>query len=139
MEEKLRQKYLEAQSVDKQVQQVKEQLGQVDEQIANLNSVMESLEECRTIQEGDELLVPLTNGIFIEAIAKGTQSVRMNVGSDTVIDKSIDGAKQMLKKQEDELTEIRERLSEFRQELAIKSERVHAQAQEALKEYEQNV
>ncbi|MFP4424026.1 MAG: prefoldin subunit alpha [Candidatus Woesearchaeota archaeon] len=136
MEEKLRQKYIEAQSIDKQAQQIQEQLSQVNQQIENLNSVIESLEELKTIKEGDELLVPITNGIFFEAIAKKTENVKINVGSETVLEKGIDDAKKMLKKQEDELNEIRERLNEFSQELAIKSERVHKEAQEALKEYE---
>ena len=134
-ENKLKQKYLEMQTIQQQANQVREQLSQLQEQVDEIHLVASSLDELKDINKGDEILVPIVNGIFIKAQVLDTDHVKMNVGSGTVTDKTIDQAKTLLLSQAGEIEEIRDKLSGLFEELSKRALSIEKESQELIEEY----
>ncbi|KYK26006.1 hypothetical protein AYK26_00995 [Euryarchaeota archaeon SM23-78] len=100
-------KYIQLQLLDQQIKQVQQYLQTFDQQLVEIRSVISSLKELSTLKKGDQILAPIASGIFIKAKLEDNQEVRVNVGSSTVVTKSIEGAIKMLQEQEAEITQYR--------------------------------
>ena len=105
-----REKYVEMQFLDKQIKQLQTQSQNLEEQIQEINYIVDSLEEVKEVKEGDEILVPISNGIFITAQVKECTNLKVNMGSNTVVDKSIKGTQDMLLNQAQEIHDIQKNL-----------------------------
>jgi prefoldin alpha subunit len=97
--ESRREKLLELQFLDGQIKQAEQQISQVEEQIFEVNSLIDSLSELKTAKKGQEILVPVANGIFIKAKIEDKESLKVNVGGGVVVEKTIDNTIEMLKEQ----------------------------------------
>ncbi|MCF7871571.1 prefoldin subunit alpha [Candidatus Woesearchaeota archaeon] len=92
------------------MQQLYQQYQQLNDHINKLNNAKEQLEntkqaidEFEKIQGNEEILAPIANGIFINAKLLDSKKLKVNVGSDLVIDKTIDETRELLQKQEKEI------------------------------------
>jgi prefoldin alpha subunit len=94
-----REKLLELESLDGQIKQIEEQMIQIEEQMLEVGFLIENLSEIKNIKAGEEILVPLANGIFIKARIADLNSLKVNVGSGVVVDKTLDETIEMLKEQ----------------------------------------
>ena len=88
-EEHMKKLYMEMQMCNYQMKQVEEQLKQVDTQLVDVDSVFDSLASVENAKTGDEILIPISNGIFLKAKVDDNSSLFVNVGSDTVVKKSM--------------------------------------------------
>ena len=94
-----REKLLELQSLDAQIKQIEEQMVQIEEQIFEVDSLIDNLHEIKNVKAGEEILVPVANGIFIKAKIENTSNLKVNIGSGVVVDKTLDETIDMLKEQ----------------------------------------
>jgi prefoldin alpha subunit len=99
--------YLKLQMIDQQVRQLQQYLQTFDQQLIEIKSVISSLKELSALKKGDSILAPVANGIFIKAKLEDNQEVKVNVGNNTVVTKSIDDTVKMLQGQEAEITQYR--------------------------------
>ena len=99
--------YLKLQMIDQQVRQLQQYLQTFDQQVIEIKSVISSLKELSALKKGDLIFAPVANGIFIKAKLEDNQEVKVNVGHNTVVTKSIDDAVKMLQGQEAEITQYR--------------------------------
>jgi prefoldin alpha subunit len=99
--------YLKLQMIDQQVRQLQQYLQTFDQQVIEIKSVISSLKELSALKKGDLIFAPVANGIFIKAKLEDNQEVKVNVGHNTVVTKSIDNAVKMLQGQEAEITQYR--------------------------------
>ena len=58
----------------------------------------------------EEILFPLANGIFASGKLVNDTKLRMNVGNDVVVEKSVDEAIELMKKQHDEIASYKHEL-----------------------------
>lgn len=137
-EDKLREKYIEMQVLDKQIKQVQEQIMQLDEQMADLGGVLVNLEDLKSVEEGSEILVPVSNGIFIKAEVKSIEKVGVNVGSDTVVMKTIEESQQLLTSQNMEIQDVQQKMVDALQDLMAQARRIETQAQQMISEYDKD-
>ena len=109
-DEKLQEKYMEFKLLQHQIEKVREQIQAFETQVEELGNVGESLGQLENIQQGTEILVPVSGGIFITAEIKDTKNVTVNVGAGTVVQKSFQEAKQLMDSQAQEVIRYREDL-----------------------------
>jgi prefoldin alpha subunit len=119
-------KYMQLQIIDQQAKQLQQYLQVFDQQLMEIKSVINSLQELSKLKKGDSILAPLASGIFVKAKLEDNNEVRVNVGSGTVVTKTIDDAVKMLEAQEAEIVQ-------YRSETMVKLEELIKQA-EALQE-----
>ena len=85
MKEDVKEKYLELQMLNSQLQQLQQQIRNADMQSAEMDKISFAIEEAKSIKKGQEMLVPLGQGIFIKAKAEDASSVIMSVGADVAV------------------------------------------------------
>lgn len=100
-------KFLQMQMLDQQIKQVQQYLQSFDQQLLEIRSVIDSLNELSKLKKGDSILAPIANGIFIKAKLEDNKDVRVNVGNNTVVTKTIEDAVKMLEGQEAEINQYR--------------------------------
>lgn len=100
-------KYVQLQMVDQQARQLQQYLQTFDQQLLEIRSVIISLNEFAKLKKGDSILAPIANGIFVKAKLEESHEVRVNVGNNTVVTKTIEGAVKMLEGQEAEINQYR--------------------------------
>ena len=70
----------------------------------------QSLEDAKDIEQGTEILVPLSSGIYAKAELKGNKNFIVNVGSNIALVKDIDSTKKLIESQIDEIKKLQENL-----------------------------
>lgn len=100
-------RYIQLQMVDQQARQLQQYLQTFDQQLLEIRSVITSLNELAKLKKGDSILAPIANGIFVKAKLENSQEVRINVGNNTVVTKTIGSAIKMLEGQEAEINQYK--------------------------------
>jgi len=104
--EEIQQKYIEMQFLMQHMQQLQQQSQMIEQQFLELKAVDESLNSLTNSKEDTKSFSLIGAGIFAESQIKNTQNILMNVGSKVVLRKTIPEAKELLKKQMQELEKI---------------------------------
>ena len=113
-QQKLQEIYVELQVLQQQVQQYQQQLQEIEQQLMNVARVQQNLNEFKELEEGTEILVPLSAGIFAKAQIKDSKNLNVNVGSDVIVVKDVDSTNELLAEQVKELMNAQ---SEFANQL----------------------
>ena len=118
-EENQQQKYLQLQMLQQQIEQISQNAELMNQQLTEIEDSQEALKQLQETPEGNEILTPIANGIFIEAAIKNTEKLTINVGADVAIEKTapevitmLDGHKEELRKNLVEINTVLESLSE---------------------------
>lgn len=106
MSDESKEKYLELQMLNSQMQQLQQQIQNAEMQSSEMARLAVSIEESKNIKNNQPLLVPLGQGIFLRAKAEEPKEVIMSVGADVVVEKSLDEAEDIVKRQQNELNSI---------------------------------
>lgn len=99
-------KYLELQMLNNQLRQIQQQIQSIEQQAQEMDRLSVALGEAKSIEKGQDLLVPLGQGIFLRSKADNMDNVIISVGADVVLEKSFDEALEIVKKQLLELNSI---------------------------------
>ena len=98
---------------------IKEVIARMDDNLAEINNIKESLEELSLLEEKD-ILVPIANGIFFKAKITDKDNLKVNVGHDTVLDKTIPETLELLEVQRQEILSSKEQAVKYFEELVRK-------------------
>ena len=109
-EKKAQELYMEFQVLDKHIKQLQNQLEAVTHQLLELHTTSNSLDEFRKINNGKEIFVPLSSGIFAKADIKDTSELLVNVGAGVVVKKDIVSAKKLIQNQIEEIQKIQKQM-----------------------------
>jgi prefoldin alpha subunit len=105
-EEKLRERFSEFQMLQQQMEQLNEHINLLNQQNVELEVSKEALKEFANSEDG-EMLAPIANGIFVKAKTSESKSILVNVGSDVVVEKTVEQVVAMLEsRQQDTLKQI---------------------------------
>ncbi|MBD3164612.1 prefoldin subunit alpha [Candidatus Woesearchaeota archaeon] len=132
-QEELQKKYMEYQMISQKIQQLQQQLQSSEQQMADIMATLQSLDEYKELNEGDEILFPLNNGIFGKAALKKSDNLLVNVGTGTVVNKPIDATKELIEKQKEEMEHIRSQIDEKIKELANRASGLEEELSSAAK------
>jgi len=110
MNDQIKQKYMELQILSEEINQIETYIKNLQNQLIELTGVGEALIEFSNSNKGKSLLAPLGAGLFVKSQIQDTNSVLMNIGSNTVIKKSIPGAKKIIDEQLTKLNKLIENI-----------------------------
>ncbi len=99
----MQQKYMEMQYMQQHIAEYQKQLEQIDSQLKECDLIIEGLDYISKKKEGNELLVPISNGIFAKANLADNSSMIVNVGSNVAVEKNIDDTKVLIGQQKAEM------------------------------------
>ena len=136
-EKKAQEKYIEMKILEEQMKEVQKQAATVEQQLMELSSVVESLDEFKKAKRGDELLVPISSGIFVKAQLKEDNGFLVNVGANTVVSKGIDPTKKLMEKQVEEMRGLHLKINMKMEKLALKASTIEAELQELVSKIQQ--
>lgn len=88
-QEQLNELYLKLQMIDQQIKQVQAQQQQVEQQLTDIAQVKEALGDLESVQNGNEILVPVAGGIFLKATLDDPNTIFLNVGAHVNVKKSL--------------------------------------------------
>jgi len=110
-EDEQRETQMQMQMLEQQMNALQQQLQSVDEKIGTAQELKKSMEEFKDLKVGDEILIPISNGIFAEAKLLNNKILKINVGSGIVADKTVDQTQEIIERQIIDLKKIREQSS----------------------------
>ncbi len=102
--------YMEVKALDEQIKSMNAHLERIDEQIAELDSNKNVLNKFSDLKVGDELKVPITSGVYINAELKNTKKLLVNVGAGMTVEKTPEQVTKILDSQLTELVKYREQV-----------------------------
>ncbi len=101
--EKLKQKYLQLQILQQQMEQLSEQMEQLSQQNAELDASVEAVKALEKQNPGTEFLAPVADGIFVAGSLKETNKLLVNMGADVAVEKTVQEVAALLEQQKDSL------------------------------------
>ena len=110
-EQLIQQRYAELYQIDMNIRQVQQQVEAINQQLLELEAVMQSLDELQKIDKNAEATCMFTPGIFVKAKITDTEKVLLNVGGGTIVEKTVDQAKDILQSQNAELRTLQDELT----------------------------
>ena len=118
---KLQQKYLELQIIDQSMKQIHKQLQMIEAQMAEIALTKEAINDLSTVQEGSEIISPISSGIFLKSSLLDSKKLLVNVGSGTVVEKTIPETIKIIEDQEVEIRKTYDVLAQELQKLGTKA------------------
>jgi len=108
----MQKRYIEYQVLEQQIKQLQQQMEKIDAQMNEAASVEQSIEDISKAKTGDEVLVPVSGGVFFKANMKENAKFLVNVGSGVVVEKTVDETKGLIKAQSAEMERYKEQMME---------------------------
>ncbi len=104
-EAEAKEKYMEFQLVQQQLQQLTEHVEQMNQQQAELEISINAIQEIEKTPLKNEFLAPLANGIFVKGELKENSKLIINVGSNVTVERTPSEVIELLHKQRVEVVE----------------------------------
>jgi len=120
-EAKVQEKYVEYKTLEQQIKQVQKQIQVLENQLMEISTVTESLDELQQVNEGTEILIPISNGIFTKASLKDNKELIVNVGANVAVNKKIPETKKLMDTQQEEIKKMHEHMNSELEKLAVKA------------------
>ena len=128
-EKKAQEMYMEFQMLDQHIKQLQQQLEMVTHQLMELNSTSSSLDEFKKINQGKDLFVPLSSGIFARANIKDTSELLVNVGANVAVKKDVASTKLLIQNQLEEIRKIQKQMIDELEKLTSRAAQLEMQLQ----------
>lgn len=108
----LEQKYSELQYMQQHLQQLNKQMQELEQKSQEIIAIKTAIEDLKSQKKDTELLVPISNGIFIKAKAVDMKNLLVNVGADVVVKKTPEDTKELLDTQSKEIDKYKKNIYE---------------------------
>lgn len=103
--------YSEAQLFEYQARQLQQVIETVDTQLNEIKSIISALRDLDAVKENSEVLFPVANGIFFKGMIGNDKMLRINVGNNIVVEKSIADSIMMMEHQVNDINDYRNQVS----------------------------
>lgn len=110
-QQELQRKYVEYQMMEQQIKQMQQQLEKLEQQGMEAAAVEQCIVDVGNTSKGDEVLVPVTGGVFFKTKVEDSQTFLVNVGGGVVVEKDVKGTRQLIQKQSEEIVKYKEHLT----------------------------
>ncbi len=110
-QQELQRKYVEYQMMEQQIKQMQQQLEKLEQQGMEAAAVEQCIVDVGNVSKGDEVLVPVTGGVFFRTKVEDSRTFLVNVGSGVVVEKDVEGTRQLIQKQSEEIVKYKEQLT----------------------------
>jgi len=106
----IQQKYVEYQMMEQQIKQLQQQFEKMEMQTKEVAAVEQSLSDISKAKDGDELLVPVSGGVFFKASVKDCNNFLVNVGHNVVVEKDVESTIKLVQSQAIEISKYKEQV-----------------------------
>jgi len=110
-------KYQQMQMLDYQVKQLQKVIEGIDAQLVEISSTIDALNDFKELGDDEEVLFPVANGIFAKGKLTDNKILRINIGSNVVVEKNVSDTIKMMEQQamdiESYKTEVVSQLQKF--------------------------
>jgi prefoldin alpha subunit len=110
-QKEIQQKFMEYQMLEQQMKQLQEQLQKLEQQGQEVENVKQAIEDIAKAKPGEEVLVPVSGGIFFKAQMKDGGQFLVNVGSGVVVEKDCEGTLGLINNQAKELDKYKDQIT----------------------------
>jgi|TARA_B100001971_G_C18134514_1_gene506792 prefoldin alpha subunit len=128
-EQEMQERMQEMQQMQQHLEQLQEQRQMVEQQLEDLAMSSNGLEEFEKLSKGDEVLFPVSNGIFAKATLQNPQKLLVNIGAQAIVDKTPEQAKKILQDQLTELQELHQKIVGRLQAFMVQAQALDQQLQ----------
>jgi prefoldin alpha subunit len=104
----LQKRFIEYQMLEQQIKQLQQQLEKLEAQTLEVSNVEQCIADMAKSKTGDEVLVPVSGGIFFKATVKESNMFLVNVGGNVVVEKSVDDTRGLILQQGKEIEKYKE-------------------------------
>jgi len=103
--------------LEEQIERLQSQLQLIETSIFNLESTNATIENIKTVKEGEDILIPIGNTSFLKGKVTDTKGLIINLGADIFADVTIEKAKENIDSRIDDLRKAQQsvgsRLQQF--------------------------
>jgi len=92
-------RYQQMQVLDYQIKQLQKVMENIDAQLLEISNTKESLIEFEKLGNNAEILFPVANGIFAKGKLSDNKLLRINIGSNVVVEKTVSDTIKMMETQ----------------------------------------
>ena len=93
----------ELQMLEYQAKELQKVIGSINNQLAEINNTAQALKDFKAVKKDDEILLQIASGIFVRGKVIDTETLKINIGSNVAVDKSIDETINMMNLQLQEM------------------------------------
>jgi prefoldin alpha subunit len=101
-EDQMKEKYMQFQMLQQQMEQISQHLEMFNQQIAELDISINAVQELESVEKDHELLAPIADGIFFKGKLTDNQKLVVNVGSNVTVERTIPEVIKLLEQQKEE-------------------------------------
>ncbi|MBI2572349.1 prefoldin subunit alpha [Candidatus Woesearchaeota archaeon] len=134
MSEEIQQKLVQFQILQKHIEKIGEHVEMLNAQNEELEESLQALRELQQSVAGSAMLAPVANGIFVKGTLTDTTTLLVNVGSDTVVEKTISQVLEMLSEQQKEITSKVTQAQELLAHLHERAQEIYQNVEEDMNE-----
>lgn len=120
---------MQFQMLQKQMEQINEHVELIQRQRGEVIDSIDALEGLEQVKEGTEVFAPIATGVFIKASFKDTKNLLINVGADTVVERSVKDVIGLLKQQDEGLQEKMRQAGEILEHLQEQAMQIYRQVE----------
>ncbi len=95
-------KMVEFQQLQEHMERIQQHVEKLHVQRAEIDNSVDALESLAQEEVNKEMLAPIANGIFVKASLQDTKKLLVNVGADTIVEKSVEDVIALLKSHQTE-------------------------------------
>jgi len=118
-EEMLQEKYIEMKMIEEQMKEMQQNAAALEQQLFELITVKQSLDDFKKTNKGNEILAPISPGIFAKAELKDSKEFLVNVGANIVVKKDIESTKKLIGSQVEEVRGLHSKVMVQMQRIAL--------------------
>ena len=104
-EDKMREKYLQFQAIQQQIEQITNHVEMLNQKNIELEVSIDAIKGLEKTEKDNEILTPIANGIFLKAELKDNKNLTVNVGADVTVEKTSAEVIEILENQKKEISE----------------------------------
>lgn len=104
-EEKMREKYLQFQAIQQQIEQITHHVELLNQKTAELEVSINAIKELEKTGKDNEMLSSIANGIFLKGELKDNKNLIVNVGAGVTVEKTSSEIMEILEEQKKDISE----------------------------------
>ncbi len=113
---------------ESELSQIQNFMSRIEIQIREVTTLLENIKEFGKISTGEEILFPVADGIFAKGTLIQSEKLKVNVGQNIVVDKTIEETQELIEQQLENLQKQQQKMllreEEIYKELEKLDERV---------------
>jgi prefoldin alpha subunit len=129
-ENQMKEKYMQFQMLQQQMEQVSQHLEMFNQQLSELDISINAVKELETAEKDNELLAPIADGIFFKAKLIDNQKLVVNVGSNVTVERTVPEVVVLLKEQKKETSKRMQEADEVMQHISKEAMKIYQEVED---------